>query len=104
MLKEPAAPDDDDRFIVTVVRTGGIAGLRRQWEVVPPRDEEPHWIELIYRCPWQDPAPTESGADRYVWRIQARPPGARLEQTLPESALEGAWRQLVEAVRAAAAS
>lgn len=112
MTSEPDARGDrprpnanaEERLVVTVVRTGGIAGLRRQWRVEPVPEDEEQWIELIYRCPWDDPVPAESGADRYVWSIQARPPGTRLERVIPDSALDGAWMRLVKAVRAAAAS
>jgi len=96
------AADEPPRVLVVVVRTGGVAGIRRRWEVEPPRDEAPQWIELIDRCPWQEPCPAQSGADRYVWSIRARTPEARREQELPESALDGPWRELIDAVRAAA--
>ncbi|GAB3631968.1 hypothetical protein GCM10027421_13210 [Microbacterium shaanxiense] len=98
----PSDPADEPGFLIVVIRTGGIAGIRRRWRVVPPHDEEPHWIELIDSCPWDDPsADPQRGADRYVWSIQARTPRARLERELPESALDGPWRQLVDAVREA---
>ncbi|GGD70382.1 protealysin inhibitor emfourin [Microbacterium murale] len=116
-------PDEEPGFLIIVIRTGGVAGIRRRWQVEPPREEAPRWIELIDRCPWDAPDSSESsrsssgsplpspspsdspprGADRFVWSIQARTPAAQLERELPESALEGPWRQLVEAVRAATA-
>lgn len=96
-------PDEEPGFLIVVIRTGGVAGIRRRWQVEPPREEAPRWIELIDHCPWEAPAPTPPGADRYVWSIQARTPEMRRERDLPESALDGPWRQLVDAVRAAAA-
>lgn len=98
----PGEPEEEPSFVIAVIRTGGIAGIPRRWHVEPPRDEEPRWIELIDLCPWDAPGPEQSGADRYVWSIQARTRRARLERELPESALDGPWRQLVDAVRAAA--
>lgn len=116
--------DGDPAVLIVIVRSGGFAGLRRRWHVEPPHDEAPRWIELIERCPWDGPDPAQSntaqsdpaqpnstqprsdrpGADRFVWSIQARTPAARRERELPESALDGPWRQLVEAVRTAATS
>ncbi|MDQ0643862.1 protealysin inhibitor emfourin [Microbacterium murale] len=101
----PSDPDEEPGFVIAVIRTGGLAGIRRRWHVVPQHDDEPRWIELIDSCPWDDPAGTpEREADRYIWRIQARTPAARLERELPESALDGPWRQLVDAVRASSTS
>ena len=97
-------PEEDSGLLIVVIRTGGIAGIRKRWHVEPQRDEEPRWIELIDRCPWDDPAGARHrGADRYVWSIQARTPSARRERELPESALDGPWLRLVDAVRAAEA-
>lgn len=96
-------PDDGSRILIAVVRTGGIAGIRRQWQVEPADGEVSRWIELIERCPWEDPSPTRRGADRYVWSIRARTPEVRHERELPESALDGPWRRLVDAVRDASA-
>ena len=99
----PSDPDEEPGFLIVVIRTGGIAGIRRRWHVEPPREEEPRWIELIDRCPWDDPAGAQQpGADRYVWSIRARTPSERRERELPDSALDGPWRTLVEAVRTAA--
>ena len=96
------APDDEVIVVVRVERTGGIAGLRREWTAEPPPDEAPRWIGLIEGCPWDaadDSATT--GADRYQWRIVARladEPPRRAE--LPDDRLQGPWRELVDQVRA----
>lgn len=132
-MSDEAPPSDQDdgdpAVLIVIVRTGGFAGIRRRWHVEAPREDAPPWIELIDRCPWDGPdsaqpepprpeppqpepprpAPSppgsqQPGADRYVWSIQARTPAANRERELPESALDGPWRQLVEAVRAAAKS
>lgn len=97
-----APPPTDAAVVVAVVRSGGVAGIRREWrvEVEPPAAEE--WIDLIERCPWDDSADAAPGADRFVWRIRARTPSERREREVPDSALDGPWRALVEAVRRAA--
>lgn len=92
--------DAQDRIVVAVVRTGGIAGLRRRWRVEPAPEQTPSWIELVNRCPWDERLdPDARGADRYVWSIHARLRDEQREQVIPDSRLEGAWRELVDAVR-----
>ncbi|HWV47933.1 MAG TPA: hypothetical protein VN035_00630, partial [Microbacterium sp.] len=49
--------------------------------------------------PTPEPGPSPRAADRYVWIIRARTPEQRLETELPEPALTGPWRELVDAVR-----
>ena len=96
-------PPTDARVVIAVVRSGGIAGIRRQWRVEAEQPEADEWIDLIDRCPW-DAEPDESrGADRFVWSIRARTPSERRERELPDSAIDGPWRTLVDAVRAASA-
>ena len=88
--------------LVAVVRSGGMAGIRRRWEVEPASDETPRWVALIERCPWDDPSETNSGADRYMWSVHVRTDREERERELPDSQLHGAWRELVDAVRDAA--
>lgn len=91
---------------VAVVRSGGIAGIPRRWRVeIAASDsvDAESWIALIERCPWNDDLENSTGADRYVWSIRARTPSERRERELPDAALSGAWRDLVDAVRAASA-
>lgn len=102
-MSEPP-PATDAPIVIAVVRTGGIAGIRRRWQVEAGPDDAGGWIDLIDRCPWDQEAPTDTGADRFVWRIRARTPVERRERELPDSALDGPWRALVEAVRQAAAA
>ncbi|WP_217178817.1 protealysin inhibitor emfourin [Streptomyces sp. AC495_CC817] len=94
-------PSTDDQFVIAVVRTGGIAGLRRRWSVEPPPSDTGDWIALIESCPWDAPRPDTEGADRFVWSIRVRTPSERLEQELPDTALDGPWLALVKAVREA---
>lgn len=101
---DPQAPQPDDAshgvLAVLVVRTGGIAGIRRRWRVDPTPDDEQRWLELIESCPWDEPEPESPlGADRFTWLIQASTLHDERRRELPESALVGAWRDLVDAVR-----
>ena len=88
------------RVVVTVVRTGGLAGLRREWRAEPPTADADRWVGLVDRCPWDALESRTDGADRYMWRIQARfddlPPR---EAELGDAQLEGPWRALVNEVR-----
>lgn len=95
-------PPTDTRVVIAVVRTGGIAGIRRQWRVEAEPDDAGEWIDLIDGCPWDEETDAGTGADRYVWSIRARTPSERRERDLPDSALDGPWRTLVDAVRTAA--
>lgn len=93
---------ETDRMLIVVVRSGGFAGVSRRWRVEPAPAEQPRWTTLVERCPWDAPEPdADAGADRFVWTVHARIPDAELQRELPESQLTGAWRDLIEAVRAA---
>ena len=81
---------------VTVVRTGGIAGVRREWEASGPRDE---WLPLIEACPWRSVGGDPASRDRFVYRITVSAPPRRA--TVPEGALTGPWKALVDRVRSA---
>ena len=91
---------------VTVTRSGGIAGLRRTWRAEPASGEAPQWIALIDECPWEavDAMVPRAGrgADRYVWRVDARLGGAERVAALADPDVRGPWRELIDAVRAAA--
>lgn len=105
---EPKAPDRDARIVevaVTVTRTGGFAGLRRTWHAQPDRADAPQWIALIDGCPWDAADPTRdiapTGADRFVWHVDARCGDAAREAALADPEVRGPWRDLIDAVRAA---
>ncbi|MFG6445116.1 hypothetical protein ACFXQA_07545 [Microbacterium sp. P07] len=88
-------------MIVTVVRSGGIAGLRREWRAEPSPDAVAHWIALIDGCPWGEPIGESPGADRYRWQIRARRDEEPERQAeLDDGQVEGPWRTLVDEVRA----
>ncbi len=99
---------------VAVKRTGGFAGMTKQWRAEPPADEASVWIDLIAQCPWDEPdslagdaargdssdGRPPAGADRFVWWIHARCGEAEeREAELPDDEMVGAWRALVDAVR-----
>lgn len=97
-----AAADDvagapDAAVVIRVVRSGGIAGTRRAWLLVSQQDSA--WAETIDACPWGD-EPATTTPDRLVWRVRVSAPPPAREATVPEAALEGPWRELVERVRA----
>lgn len=143
-----SAQHHDEVVTIVVVRSGGFAGLRREWRVDAGDDDADRWLLLVEACPWDDdsgpapepdaraedapepggsepddaasptdpasarrgparaepapePRPYPRPADRYVWIIRARTPERRLERELPEPAVTGPWRDLVEAVRSA---
>jgi len=103
MASQNAEQQTADEVSVTVIRTGGIAGIRREWRAEPPADEAPRWIALIEVCPW-DAEVDASGpaADRFVWGIHARCGPQERGAELPDSEVHGPWRELVDEVRRAA--
>lgn len=96
---------DSDRIVIAVVRSGGLAGLRRRWRAEPEPEQAPQWLALVERCPWDERLDEHAGpgADRYVWsihvRVQVHKHEQQLEQVVPEAHLQGPWRELVDAVR-----
>lgn len=94
-----ATPADTVHLEVTVTRTGGFAGLTRRWRAAPGTAELPRFEALIQQCPWEAPARETAGADRYVWLIWARLPAEEREAQLPDSAVEGPWRELIAEVQ-----
>jgi hypothetical protein len=98
-------PTDDASVTVAVIRSGGIAGMRRAWRADPAPAEASHWVALIDDCPWDEPAPDPIGADQFTWRIVARctpaPQAVPDERVtaLPDHGLQGPWLALVDEVR-----
>ncbi|KAA9111690.1 hypothetical protein F6B43_06065 [Microbacterium rhizomatis] len=87
-----------------MTRSGGFAGLRREWSAAPPADQESQWIALIQSCPWEAATrePTPRGADRFVWRIHARCGPDEHAAELADDDVSGPWRDLVDVVRGTA--
>ncbi len=83
---------------ISVVRTGGFAGLRQQWVVVVDRrDDRDDWFRLVQDLPWRERPSVDPQPDRFVYRIRV----SRRQITLAEQQLSGPWRELVDRVRAA---
>lgn len=95
-MNEPPRLDASTK--VTVERTGGFAGLTRRWSVELGELFD-DWRDAIGKCPWdQHEDFPHNAADRYQYRIQA---GDRSVE-LPEQAVTGPWRELVERTQQAA--
>ena len=94
-----AKPDPDPPtpvVVIRVTRSGGIAGIRRGWFV--ESTEPDGWPPLVDACPWQEPV-EPTGADRFVWRIEVAAPEPTRLAELPETAVRGPWRDLVDRVQ-----
>lgn len=93
---EPAS----EPIAVTVARTGGIAGIRREWEAVAPPADPSLLVNLVRACPWDAPETPSRGADRFVWHIRVVATAHEHDRRLAETDLTGPWLALVDAVRA----
>ncbi|WEG07821.1 hypothetical protein PU630_11265 [Microbacterium horticulturae] len=94
-------PTDQPAVSVTVVRTGGFAGLRREWNAQPPEPQRERWVMLIRQCPWDEPdaAAPAPAPDRFTWHIQAQLGADDRSADVPETQLHGPWRDLVAEVQ-----
>lgn len=96
---------------ITVVRTGGFAGIPRRWAVRATAADAAPWIDLIDRCPWDAAQPASAAVDRFSWTLHAVRDGGEHHSghredhhaELAESEIEGPWRTLIDAVREEAA-
>lgn len=87
-----------DRILVRVTRSGGFAGLTREWTAEATDSRDP-LVELVEACPWRRPiTPDPHSRDRFTWRIEVRG-DLRRTATLPDAALDGPWRDLVRCVQ-----
>jgi hypothetical protein len=100
------SPDGEDRgrdllVIVTVTRSGGIAGIRRSWRAQAEEDAASPWIARIKECPWDavERSRPAQGADRFVWDVNARCGEEARRAELADSDVRGPWRELIDAVR-----
>lgn len=89
---------NDIPFVLSVVRTGGLAGRRREWalEVGEP-DEAERWRPIIEACPW-DSGETDNRPDGFVYDLRADHRAARIT----EQELSGPWQLLVEEIQRSA--
>jgi len=92
---------------ISVERSGGIAALTRVWTVDAQNEPaKSQWQPIVEACPWDDVPKTVRAAaettgsqpDRFIYAIRA---GQR-RAALPEKAVTGPWRVLVDSARAAA--
>jgi len=89
---------------VEVTRSGGFAGISRAWQAdVDEQPDKDDWIILIDDLPWDDVPAQPREPDRYTWIIRIAPRerdgAAEHEAALPERALTGGWRELVDRVQ-----
>jgi hypothetical protein len=94
-MSQPADP-----LRIVVVRTGGLAGLRRAWRVEAAGSDADAWLPLIDACPWEEPPASAPGADRYSWEVAAAHGPDDHRVVLGESDAAGPWRELIDRVRA----
>ena len=86
---------DDLPFVISVVRSGGFAGMRREWTVqVTAADEATRWYPIIEACPWDEDGAV-GNPDGFVYAVRA----AHHIAVVPENRLDGPWRQLVDEVQ-----
>lgn len=93
---------------ISVERSGGIAALTRVWTVnAQTESAKNQWQPIVEACPWDAVPKTVRAAaaeasvnqpDRFIYSIRA---GQR-RAALPEQAVTGPWRVLVDSTRAAA--
>jgi hypothetical protein len=92
---------------ISVERTGGIAAMTRIWTVnAESETAKNQWQPIVEACPWDAVPRTPRAAaaefagaqpDRFIYSIRA---GQR-RAALPERAVTGPWRVLVDSTRAA---
>ncbi|ADX73623.1 hypothetical protein D7Z96_03175 [Pseudarthrobacter phenanthrenivorans] len=93
---------------ISVERTGGIAALTKVWTVEAQSESALNrWQPIVEACPWDSVPRTPRAAaqefagaqpDRFIYSIRA----GQHRAALPERALTGPWRVLVDSTRAAA--
>ena len=86
---------------ITVVRTSGFAGLKREWSVTAPPADRSEWLPLVEACPWKNVPTDTASRDRFVWVINVTATRIRRRASVPDSSLTGPWRELVDRVQRA---
>ena len=84
---------------ITVGRSGGFAGLTREWSVSSTLDSADDLMQLIDACPWRSVQSESESRDRFVYVITVRTPRTHRSATVPESSLTGPWKSLVQRVQ-----
>jgi hypothetical protein len=88
---------------VHVVRSGGFAGLSREWRATARGDDE--LAAAVSACPWDSAsgASPDSARDQFSWSISVGGEGARPGTvTLSDSDVTGPWKSLVDMVKSRA--
>jgi len=86
---------DELPFVITVVRSGGFAGMRREWSIeVTAQTEAERWRPIVEACPWDD-VTGDPVADGFVYDFRV----ADHEAVVAERELDGPWRLLADEVR-----
>jgi hypothetical protein len=92
----------DTPLRIAVVRSGGFAGISRQWHI--EADDAAAWGPLVEACPWGSVSVDTESRDRFVWRIEVRVTRRKRVASVPDRDLVGPWRELVERVQAESGS
>jgi hypothetical protein len=95
---DAGAPRSNAALSILVVRSGGFAGLRQQWQV-DAHDDTEEWLALVRACPWGAVGRDVASRDRFTWRIEARMPRTLRTASVPDALLVGPWRALVDRVQ-----
>ena len=82
-----------------VVRTGGGAGLRREWRMTVDGDDASTVESLVASADWRTVGVDPASRDRFVWSITVTGAAGRRRATLPEARLDGAMQDLVARVQ-----
>lgn len=87
---------------VVVTRTGGIAGLRREWSVdVETQPDADAWRRQLDALPWRDADESGGRPDGFVYVVRVEDGGAGRSVTLGEARTGSPWRALIDHVRTA---
>ena len=84
---------------ITVARSGGFAGLHREWSVSSAMDDADELLALVDACPWRSIPADRASRDRFVYLIIVKAPRRRRTARLPEASLTGPWKSLVQRVQ-----
>ena len=83
------------------MRTGGFAGISREWSTsFDP--EEPEWHELLASLPWDESRRQRIEPDRFIYVVTFVPRGREAPEPhweIPEQRFTGPWQELLERVR-----
>ncbi|WP_065569940.1 protealysin inhibitor emfourin [Microbacterium oleivorans] len=90
-------PHPVDPLTIVVVRSGGIAGLRRAWRIEVAGEEADAWLSLVDACPWGEDPASAPGADRFSWEVEAVRGEDDRRAVVGEAV--GPWSELIQRVQ-----